>query len=386
MSDFKGKLAQELKKDAPFTKDLEERIVSFRPRKKPTLLKPAFTLGGLAIIAMLFVFLFEKTETADPLMVASEVPTNTDAFIKQLQQNEVILPLLDDIEDDQEVIKVDNITLYGKMSWFSYHNLVTETVKKLKIGDYVLVELDGEQAVRQVVALEGDTYKVEDRNVYINDKRLMLPGYSYMKVDEGTDYRLVVNYFHQDIYIQRVEDEVVAKQEILISEISNTSKLVVAIPQERIMAKVVGIQKIEPTFIVTGDDRALYESFKEDKDIQKLIGVDPVTMARMYHTAELEEDAEMLHAFMPSYVKLHQLTVEDVHERFLQTPVHFSKEEHASQIAYSYNGLENGEVYYTGGNQVANIRYKSGNFWDEMHLTVSMYLNSHGFWERKLSN
>ena len=384
MSDFRERLKQDLKIEAPFTQEIAKRIEFYKPNRKQQVAKPAFVLGIVAVVAAVFIFLLQATNNPSYLMNANDVPTPLPQLIEQLKKNEVNLPFLSNVKGDQQLVKDADIMMNGELIYFSSHNVIVEEVNNYNRGDYVLIEHSGQKYVRQLVGFGGETYGIAGGNVFINESRLVLPGLVYAPNDGTVPYNEYSRYFNQKpVRIDyREMDMTISKDEYLVQSITTLQDPVQKIHEEQVIGKVVALEKVEPTFLLTGEDKKLFESFKKDKDVQKLVGVDPTIIIRMFHTANMEEDAETLFALVPSYVKLHNLTVEQFEELFFGENIDMSKERQVSLYAAMFNGLENARVEYYSGK--ATIYYRDNK--DREGTTFQLYKNEQGFWEVKLGN
>lgn len=384
MSDFRERLKQDLKIEAPFTQEIAKRIEFYKPNRKQQVAKPAFVLGIVAIVAAIFIFLMQASNNPSYLMNASEVPTSVPQLIEQMKKNEVNLPLLLKVEEDQQLITDADIMMNGELIYFSSHNVIVEDVNHYKRGDYVLIEHSGQKYVRQLVGFGGETYGIDGGNVFINGKRLVLPGLVYAPNDRTVPYNEYARYFNlKPIRIDyREMDITISEDEYLVQSITMPQHPVEKLQKEQIIGKVVALEKVEPTFLLTGEDKKLFESFKKDKDVQKLVGVDPSIIIRMFHTTLMEQDAETLYALVPSYVKLHNLTVEQANDWFFGEDENIDNERKISNYATMYNGLENARVEYYSGK--ATIYFKNNKGIEGS--TFQLYKNAQGFWEVQLGN
>lgn len=384
MSDFRERLKQDLKIEAPFTQETAKRIEFYKPNRKQQVAKPAFVLGIVVVVAAVFIFLLQATNNPSYLMNANDVPTPLPQLIEQLKKNEVNLPFLSNVKGDQQLVKDADIMMNGELIYFSSHNVIVEEVNNYNRGDYVLIEHSGQKYVRQLVGFGGETYGIDGGNVFINESRLVLPGLVYAPNDGTVPYNEYSRYFNQKpVRIDyREMDMTISQDEYLVQSITTLQDPVQKIHEEQVIGKVVALEKVEPTFLLTGEDKKLFESFKKDKDVQKLVGVDPTIIIRMFHTANMEEDAETLFTLVPSYVKLHNLTVEQFEELFFGENIDMSKERQVSLYAAMFNGLENARVEYYSGK--ATIYFKNNKGIEGS--TFQLYKNAQGFWEVQLSN
>ena len=379
MSDFRERLKQDLKVEAPFTKEVAKRIEFYKPIRKKRVVKPTFVLGIVTVVAAIFIFLMQASNNPSYLMNANEVPTSVPQLIEQMKKNEVNLPFLLKMEEDQQLITDADIMMNGELIYFSSHNVIVEEVKHYKRGDYVLIEHSGEKYVRQLVGLGEETYGIDGGNVFINEKRLLLPGFVYAQNDNTVPYHEFTRYFNlMPIRVEyREMDMTISEDEYLVQSITTPQHPVEKIQKEQVIGKVVALEKVEPTFLLTGEDKKLFESFKTDKDVQKLVGVDPSIIIRMFLTTIMEEDAETLYALMPSYVKLHNLTVKQFEKEFFIDEINMDREREFSHYAAMYNGLENSRVEYSNGK--ATIYFKNNKGIEGS--TFQLYKNAQGFWE-----
>jgi len=384
MSDFRERLKQDLKVEAPFTQELAKRIEFYKPIRKKRTAKPAFMLGIVAVVAAVFIFLLQATNNPSYLMNANDVPTSMPQLLEQLKNNEVNLPLLSNVKENQQLVTDAHMVLNGELRYFNSHKAIVEDVNNYKRGDYVLIEHSGQKYIRQLVGLGGETYGIDGGNVFINERRLVLPGLVYAPNDGTVSFNEYYRYFNQKpIRLDYRELEmIISEDEYLVQSITALQYPVQKIHEEQVIGKVVGFEKVEPTFLLTGEDKNLFESFKKDKDVQKLVGVDPSIIIRMFHTALMEEDAETIYALVPSYVRLHNLKVEQVEEMFFAEDIDMSKESRTSSYAASHNGLENARVEYYGGKATIYYRNNKG----QEGTTLQLYKNAQGFWEVQLGN
>ena len=390
MTDFKERLKQELKADVPFTKEMEERIMHNEPRKKKKMAWPMFTSGAVALVAAALFFLFQTSEDTNFLYNAADVSTDFDEMKAVLIQNEVKVPLLAKVGKNQQLV-TDSDTYFSGLSYsFNAHDVIVEETKDLNRGDYVVIELDnGDKVVRQLVGFGGETYKLEQGNVFINDKQLILPGFingdAYLKEGNYRDVSVYFEHLPNNYDYLKDNEAALAKDELLIRGIKIQDQLIDTIAADRVIGKVVGVQEMTPTFVLTGETAAIYERFKKSLDTSLLVGLDPVTMLRMYKQAEMEQEFEVLHALMPSTVSLHNYSLADIKNFFINPLETRTKREIESMYASSYNNLVDAKVRSIMPKTYANVEYYYGKV-REGYMTQRMHYNAQGFWELLLYN
>ena len=390
MTDFKERLKQELKADVPFTKEMEERIMHNEPRKKKKMAWPMFTSGAVALVAAALFFLFQTSEDKNFLYNAADVSTDFDEMKAVLIQNEVKVPLLAKVGKNQQLV-TDSDTYFSGLSYsFNAHDVIVEETEDLNRGDYVAIELDnGDKVVRQLVGFGGETYKLEQGNVFINDKQLILPGFingdAYLKEGNYRDVSVYFEHLPNNYDYLKDNEAALAKDELLIRGIKIQDQLIDTIAADRVIGKVVGVQEMTPTFVLTGETAAIYERFKKSLDTSLLVGLDPVTMLRMYKQAEMEQEFEVLHALMPSTVSLHNYSLADIKNFFINPLETRTKREIESMYASSYNNLVDAKVRSIMPKTYANVEYYYGKV-REGYMTQRMHYNAQGFWELLLYN
>ena len=385
MTDFRERLKLELKSEVPFTKEMEQRILQNGPRKKKRTSWPIFTGGVVAVVAAALFFLFQTSEDTKFLYSAADVSTDFNEMVALLKRNEVKVPLLAEVGKDQKLVTDADIKFNGSLEVFGAHNVIVEEAKDLKRGDYVLVKLENDdKVVSQLIGFEGETYKLEKGNVFINGKRLILPSFinsdDYM---EKGNYWDIVRYFepiHNEYdYLKDVE-ATLAKDELLIKGIEVQKQLLDTITAEQVVGKVVGVKEMTPTFVLTGEGAAIYDRFKKDLDTSKLVGLDPTTTLRMFTQADMEREYKVMQALMPTLVSIHNYDLIDIKEIF-ENDYGVTERERRSIYASLYNGLEEAKVEIVMPKKSANVYFGKDNFHQQMY-----YNDEQGFWEYKFNN
>lgn len=386
MSEFRERLKLELKREVPFTSEIEERLARHRPNMQRASKWPIITGGVLAILAAALFFLFQLEGDANYIYSTASIPNDYEKMLEMLKENEVKIALLDEPKNGQQLVEGADVKFMGSAFAFNLHDVIVEESKDFKRGDYVLFQLeDGSQYVRQVIGFEGETYKLQQGNVLINGKQLVLPGYinSDNYIQEGNIRNISIFFETYPNYFNKNEEKeaTLSKDEFLISSIDAKYEKIQSISADNITGKVVGIQRLEPTFYVTDEAAEIYEAFKKDLDVNRLVGLDPVTMFKIYKQAELEGEYHMMHALIPTTASIYHYDVASIRKLFPNENF-YSKEEDESIAASYYNGLSEA-TYEIQGGYIANVKYPSRMFGGQM-ITKEMLLNEQGFWENNL--
>ncbi len=393
MNNFKGNLNCELERDAPFTAEIQKRILH---RQKKTN-KKSMRVVVVASFTMLILFMLIITnvpvqEFAEPTVpYASTLGTgNTviDQVIVQLKQNEVQLQLVEEALENQTVVAGADVLLNGRFEKFNGHPLVMEQTTEFERGDYVvLVNSEGEQIVRQLFAFSGEQYEVKDGSLNVNDTALLLPGtVSGHEFKETIGYLRNVMDFNYVTYdeFESMPDAVVAEDMLLVQEFTANEGLKLALVEQReVLGKVVAIQKIVPTFVLQDDERIIYDDFKSDYSIEKLVGLDPIMALRMLYTAVYEHDIKTSYALIPSTVRVQDVSLADFADLVVEGELFYTDAEYRSLIAFQYNGIENGVVSLSGTKRLATITFDS-DFKKELQ-SVTMRMTLDGVWEQNIT-
>ena len=392
MSDFKETLKRELQTDAPFTKELKQLILQNKPRKKKRTFWPIFAGGIVAVVAAALFFLFQTSDNNKFLYLynAADVSTDYHDMLALLKQNEVKVPLLAEVGKGQKLVMDADNKFNGSLEDFRAHQVIVEEAKNLKRGDYVLVELEnGDKVVSQLIGFEGETYKLEKGNVFINDKQLILPGFiNGDAYKEEGNYWDIFRYFeptHNEYHYLEDVEETLAKDKFLIKGINFSKELLNIIEVEQVMGKVVGVLEMTPNFMVTGEDATIYKDLKKNLDTSKLVGLDPSTMLQMVKQAEMEREYEVVQALMPTTVSIHNYDLVDIKELIEWDYENITERERHSIYASLFNGLAEAEFEIVLPKTSAEVLFYMENP-TEMPIRMPMYYNEQGFWEVKFGN
>ena len=383
MTNFKQTLKYELKQDAPFTEELKQRLISGKKRTKKKSLVPFLTGGAIALFVMIL-FLFTNRSEQNVLLNAEDVPTDFKSIVEILEKTEVRLPLVKEIESNQMLYTDVDVSFNGKMDYYGNDHVVVESGSTYNRGDYLLFELkSGEQYVRQVLAFENETFEKKNGNLFIEGKQLVLPGWISTAEHNYENEENFYSYASYFIYKQNQDtlempSQILKKGELLVQANFQRYGDIQIIQDDQVIGKVVALEYFEPTFLLKGEEAEVFESFKKDHNVEKLVGLDPVTIVRMHVTALMERDVETLYAMTPSYAKI-QETKEQFEQMVLPNTLEFTESEQISAMAYYYNGIENARVVIDESR--ADVYYTASNFNQTGQGIWGLIYNPRGFWE-----
>ena len=385
MGTFKEDLRKELLREATFTEEIKVRIVqgTTKRKRKVQWKMPAVSVAFVAVL-MAFVFLNIEREPFTPFTV-NALPENAGDLIQLLQENEIVLPYVEDANENQRIIYPDvSYMQYGYLQSFSYHPMIVEEASTYEIGDYVAYKQgeDDANAIAQVIGRPGDVVTFTTGQVLVNGQVLALPKMiGTIEVPEGERQPIESSYF--EYYYQGIEQEYfdttiteVEKDEIVIS----WGYLIEKITLDETIGKVVAIQKIEPSFLLNETEQVIYDQFKENYDVEVLRNVDPVTIAKMYAVSDLEQDIETNYALLTDEETLRAWSREEHDERFLRDNIYDLSDDEINMIfALQYNGIEYGRFIESegiGGTVEFTPSYKPN-----MPMSFHMIQNPDGIWQ-----
>ena len=383
MTNFKQTLKYELKQDAPFTEELKQRLIIGKKRTKKKSLVPFLTGGAIALFVMIL-FLFINKSEQNILLNAEDVPTDFKSIVEILEKTEVSLPLVKEIESNQKLYTDVDVWFNGRMDYYGNNHVVVESSSAYNRGDYLLLQLEtGEQYVRQVLAFENETFEKKNGDLFIEGKQLVLPGWigtADHEYEQEENFYSYASYFiyKQDQDTLEMPSRILKKGELLVQANFQGYGDVQIIQDDQVIGKVVALEYFEPTFLLKGEEAEVFESFKKDHDVEKLVGLDPVTIVRMHVTALMERDVETLYAMTPSYAKI-QETKEKFEQMVLPITLEFTEPEQISAMAYYYNGIENARVVIDESR--ADVYYRASNSNQTSQGIWGLIYNARGFWE-----
>lgn len=383
MNEFKQSLKSEIRKEAPFTASIEQRILRYQPKKKRSLALPIMAAVMIAIIALALT-LPNKCIKEPYLASSSENISDMAQLVNLLEKNELVLPLQEGLKDSQQLLDDADKLFLGDFGNFNYHEVIISKKADFSRGDYVAFENDkGDVFVRQIIAFKGESYSSTTEAVYINNKKLMLPG-----LISGKAYMNETNYhkYNQMIVpfsLKEKENQKVSKDLLIVSTVDSSQGVAFEeITKDKILGKVVALKKNVPTFELKGEELTLYEQFKQTLDTSKLVGVSPKVIMQMFAMASMEQNVDVYLALIPGYVSIHQPTKEEIIENMGNKK--WTEEQHRSLYANIYNGLENAEVEISPSKESAFVSFETQGMILKGKVRYEMRLNAQKFWELRI--
>jgi hypothetical protein len=400
MTNLKELLNYELKRDVPYTQKLEQRILAYVPKKKYLRKWSIFGSAAVAITAACLLILIQFSplneqpisldQPKDVLIAKEDVPSNMDDLLAMLQQNETIIPFKEKASKNE--VLYTNETIYpfysGKNFPLADLNIFVTKEAPLYRGNYALINQEGHPHVRQVLAFEGESYYKVRGELFVDGKKVMLPGMlaTDLYMTEAI-YRYSSWYFDLLQNGDRTSTDPVTLQEgeMLVVSIDDQYNKVQVIKTVSILGKVTGVQYEEPSFMLTSDAAKRAKAFTKTYDTNLFVNEDPLFMAQLFMTYLYEGNVEALYALSPTVVEENNYTIEQFRE-VVYGPENLLTDKKAVQsiLAASYYGLEKGDVTYgTFSDQYATVTFKGKEktLYNTYSNTIAMIKNEQGFWE-----
>ena len=380
MKNFKEQLKQELRVEVPYTEDLEQRILLNKRSVKKSNKKFNWQVSMISIATIFiisFIVMPQLILNEAPMTVAS-LPANETPPFALYKENEMKLPIIE--ANGQLVIEPSTPSyVIGNQWMLSNLPMIVDPEATLHIGDYVAYYGVNGMTVSTVFGVMGDEVQMKQGQVMVNGKLLEIP--DVVGVTERK--RDVDPYFFQahdesmagyvDVGLGRLE----AEQLAVYTNTNGHSATIVK--DSQLIGKVVGIQKLEPTFTLTTEEQVIYEAFKENYDLALLQGVAPLTIAKMYVIAEMEQDYKTFRAFFTTSQGQEELEVKQYIEDTQKVREYYFTVAIERQLsAYVFNGIEEGEFEQLSENE-GMIHFYSGD--STMPTSAKMIKNEQGIWQ-----
>ena len=388
MNNLKEQLKRELRTDVPFTEDIKQRMLTTnRPIKMRTKKQrwqiPLIALTFILVLGFVLKLQLTPHEASSAKTVAT-LPTDPYDLVALLQKNETVLPIIE--SNDSVIIEPTISYVMGKQWSLSYLPMVIDPQATIAVGDYIAYYDMYDIVVSPVFGTEGDKVQTSHGQVTLNGELLALPGavapvqFSQPKQQEIFKYYFVDRSHMDTPQTKSIDVDIAPLQKNEFAVYSyNKGSTVKLINDGSVIGKVIGFKKFEPTFTLTEEEQSLYYAFKENYDLNVLLGVDPISIAKMYVIAEAQQDYA---------TKLALYTMREVPEqseiiKYIQDtqPVreYYATEEMQRLLsAYIFNDIEKGKFEQTS-DIIGEIHFTSS--YDNVLMSATMIKNEQGIWQ-----
>ena len=388
MNNFKEQLRRELRADVPFTEEMKQRILTHDRLTKGMSKKynwrvSIISLAFVVILGFVAMLSFISNETMASKTVTT-LPKNADDLIALLKKNETVLPVIE--SNGREVIHPDTSFLIGKQWMLSGLPMVVEPDAEIQVGDYIAYYNTYDITVVPVYGVAGDQVQTSNGQVMVNGEFLALPGtVPPITFEDAEQQKILQYYFGYRSHFSRAQRETIDvgldqlrehEYAVYMNDEGQTVKMIKA---SQVIGKVVGIEKLEPSFTLTEDEQSLYKAFKEQYDLSLLKGVEPLTIVKMYLQAEMERDFETYYALFTNREGPVQAIIEQYKQTQKIMEYYFTEDIHKLLNAYTFNGLKEGEFVQRSENG-GEINFIPTNS-NSLEFSVGMLKNEQGIWQ-----
>ncbi|MFJ7738372.1 hypothetical protein ACIQ2D_18815 [Lysinibacillus sp. NPDC097287] len=393
MNNLKEQLRKELRSEAPFTEDMKQRILMNNrlvkaPAKKLNWQVSIISLAFLLILG--FVVMLQVTsdgETASKTVAT--LPTDPNELLALLQENENVLPIIE--SNGQLVIDPDTSFIMGKQWMLSNLPMVVKPDAEIQVGDYIAYYNTYDITVSPVYGVEGDKVQTSNGQVTLNGDFLALPGtVAPIEFDDAEQQEIFQYYFGYRYHFNKPQRDYIDvdidplstnEYAVYMNDKGHTAQV---IKESQIIGKVVGIEKLEPTFTLTTEEQSLYNAFKENYDMSLLQGAEPLTITKMYLQAEMELDYETHYALLTTREGPARAQIEHYLKNTQKIKEYYFTEDIQRLLnAYAFNGIERGqfEQRSENGGVITFIPTNSGS----LETSAGMLKNEQGIWQPSFS-
>lgn len=330
MKEFKDKLKEELRQDAPFTNDIKQRIL----QKKPIKRKFNWQVVTVSIAACFIIglMLFVEFSQKNNLQTAS-------------QQNE-LLPIVDDVSS-LDIIQPKYAHLLGKQWMLHFLPMIIDKEAPITYGDYIAFYGTDGLVVSTVLGLGNDHVTMKQGQILVEDTPLKVHGLNEQIKKEDINDPLKNPYFFHNFGTRPApfnDKSISAKEKEMVVYDSDEGHTIMKISEGQLVGKVVGFQNFELTFELSEQEQQVFDAFKADYNIEKLKNMTPQAITKMFLMSDIEKDYETYEALFTTNKNEETESIRRYYEKtkFVRQEL-FTKEINRLIIANLFAGLEHAE-------------------------------------------
>lgn len=154
---------------------------------------------------------------------------------------------------------------------------------------------------------------------------------------------------------------------------------ITTISEQQLAGKVIGVPKVEPTFELSIEEKALYDGFKASHNLELFRNIDPISIAKIYVVAEMQQDFAMYKALFTTVDNRETKEIRKYIEHAqLVREAYFTKEIERLHSAGAFAGLEAG-TFTEQSEDTGIITFFSPMTGSE--TTITMRKNDKGIWQ-----
>lgn len=367
MKEFKAKLKEELRQDAPFTNDIKQRLLQPKPIKR----KCNWQVVSVSIAACFIIglMLFVEFSQKNNLQTAS-------------QQNE-LLPIVEDFSS-LDVIEPKYAYLLGEQWMLHFLPMIIDKEATITYGDYIAFYGTDGLVVSTVLGLGKDHVIMKQGQILVEDTPLKVHGLNEQIKKEDMNDPLNNPYFFHNFGTRPAsfnDKSISAKEKEIVVYDSDEGHTIMKISEGQLVGKVVGFQNFELTFELTEQEQQVFDAFKTDYNVEKLKNMTPQAITKMFLLSDIEKDYETYEALFTTNINEETESVRRYYEKTkIVRQELFTKEINRLIIANLFAGLENAE-FEQQTDTTGVIKFISL----EGPIELGMEKNAQGIWQPAFS-
>lgn len=365
MNEFKEKLKEELRQDAPFTSHIKKRILQNNSMKR----KRNWRIISVSLAACFIIGLMLSVELLQQ-----------NRLLTANQKNE-LLPIIDNVSY-LEVIEPQYADLLGEQWMLSFLPMIVDKESAITYGDYVAFYGTDGLVVSTVLGLGNDTVAMNQGQILVDNKALKVHGLNKQITDEEDPFNNPYLFHNRGTKQEPFIDKSIStKEKELVVYQNNKGHSIIKINEEQLFGKIVGFQNFELTFELSDQEQQVFDAFKTDYNVERLKGVSPQAITKMFLLSDIEKDYETYEAlFTTNFNNETESIRRDYEKTKIVRQEFFTEEINRLIIANLFAGLENAEfVEITETHGV--VKYISY----EGITELGMERNEEGIWQPAFS-
>ncbi|MCT6925377.1 hypothetical protein [Metasolibacillus sp.] len=294
-----------------------------------------------------------------------------------MKEKEGLLPIL----QDGQRIDVQYSHLLGD-AWMFNSTLIIDEKAPIQHGDYIAYYSNDGLIASTVLGVAGDKVTMEQGKVLVNDKAFPMHNL-HQKIDlEMLDNPMKNSYFfhtYGNDTLGFANQTLQAKQDELIVYHNENGHTITTISEQQLAGKVIGVPKVEPTFELSLEEKALYDDFKASHNLELFRNIDPISIAKIYVVAEMQQDFAMYKALFTTVDNRETKEIRKyIEQAQLVREAYFTKEIERLRSARAFAGLEAG-TFTAQSEDTGIITFFSPMTGEE--TTITMRKNAKSIWQ-----
>lgn len=368
MKEFKAKLKEELRQDAPFTNDIKQRILQPKPIKR----KSNWQVVSVSIVACLFIglMLFVEFSQKNNLQTAS-------------QQNE-LLPIVDDVSS-LDVIEPKYAHLLGEQWMLHFLPMIIDKEATITYGDYIAFYGTDGLVVSTVLGLGDDNVTMNQGQILVDNTALKVHGLNEQIKNEDINDPFNNSYLFHNWGTKPepfIDKSISTKEKEFVVYDNEEGHTIMKINEGQLVGKVVGFQNFELTFELTEQEQQVFVAFKTDYNVEKLKNMTPQAITKMFLLSDIEKDYETYEALFTTNINEETESVRRYYEKTkIVRQELFTEEINRLIIANLFTGLENAE-FEQQTDTIGVVKFISI---EGTQTELGMEKNAQGIWQPAFS-